>query len=68
MSRISKDKLLHFFYGAIATFILSHIIGLYTIPIVALLAIGKEVYDKYNNGSVEWQDALFTCLPLLFLI
>jgi len=54
------DKCLHFIVGvliyAVAHFI-SPIIGLVA---VAIAAVGKEVYDRYNKGTVDLWDAVAT--------
>lgn len=69
LSSIKKDKLLHFFYSFFIVLGLKFILNSLSIIIIVFsLSILKELYDKYNNGSVEVLDIVFTLLPLLMLI
>lgn len=65
LSNIPKDKLLHFFYGFLIMILLSLFLPK-TIVVISLLliAVAKEIRDKFKNGSVELLDVLFTILPL----
>lgn len=63
LANIPHDKLLHFYYGSLVASVLTVTVGiLLSILIVLMMAIGKEVYDKYNNGTVDVWDAVWTGL------
>ena len=67
LGNIQKDKLLHFFYGTILSFILIfyfEIVGM----IIALIipAIKELYYDKYlGKGCCEWADYFYTIAPTI---
>tara|TARA_R100000315_G_scaffold53494_1_gene27246 strand:+ start:96 stop:347 length:252 start_codon:yes stop_codon:yes gene_type:complete len=69
LGNIQKDKLLHFFYGTILSFILIfyfEIVGM----IIALIipAIKELYYDKYlGRGCCEWADYFYTIAPTIML-
>jgi len=69
LGNIQKDKLLHFFYGTILSFILIfyfEIVGM----IIALIipAIKELYYDKYlGKGNCELADYLYTVAPTIML-
>ena len=69
LGNIQKDKLLHFFYGTILSFILIfyfEIVGM----IIALIipAIKELYYDKYlGKGNCEWADYFYTVAPTIML-
>jgi len=68
---IPQDKLLHFFYGTIISFIGVLIFGIKGLWITVLIAAVKElIYDKLmNKGNCDILDFIFTCIPcVLFLI
>lgn len=56
--RIGLDGLLHIVLSAIMVGTLKHIIGaLLAVAVVALIGIGKEIYDKRTGkGCAEWKD------------
>ena len=70
LGNIQKDKLLHFFYGTILSFILIfyfEIVGM----IIALIipAIKELYYDKYlGKGNCEWADYFYTVAPTIMLV
>ena len=70
LGNIQKDKLLHFFYGTILSFILIfyfEIVGM----IIALIipAIKELYYDKYlGRGCCEWADYFYTIAPTIMLV
>ena len=70
LGNIQKDKLLHFFYGSILSFILIfyfEIVGM----IIALIipAIKELYYDKYlGKGCCEWADYFYTIAPTIMLV
>ena len=64
--KLQHDKVLHFCVGLI----LCLIAGVLTTPAVGLLlgvvaGIIKEIYDKYNNGTVDVLDSLATTVGAL---
>ena len=64
--KLQHDKVLHFCTGLI----LCLIVGVLTTPAMGLLlgviaGIIKEIYDKYNNGTVDVLDSLATTLGAL---
>lgn len=56
--RIGFDGLLHIVLSAIMVGSLKHIIGaLGAVAVVALIGIGKEIYDRRTGkGCAEWKD------------
>jgi len=71
MSNIPKDKLLHFFYGTILSFIFIMVFGIKGLWLVVFIAASKElIYDWYmKKGTPEFMDFVFTCVPvIIFLI
>ena len=71
LSNIPNDKLLHFFYGSIISFISILFIGIYGLWITVIIAALKEIlYDGLmNKGTVDFYDFVFTCIPcLMYLI
>ena len=70
-TNIEKDKLLHFFYGTILSFIFIIVFGIKGLWIVVFIAAAKElIYDWYmGKGNAEFKDFVFTCAPvIMFLI
>jgi len=70
-SKIPKDKLLHFFYGTILSFVFTIVFGIKGLWFVVLIAAAKElIYDWYmKKGNAEFNDFVFTCMPvIMFLI
>lgn len=70
LSNIDKDKLLHFFWGAIMSFCL--IITFNTIGFVISLiipAIKELYYDKYlGKGNCEIMDYIYSVAPAIMII
>ncbi len=70
LSKIPKDKLLHFFYG---TLIGAPLVA-FTNPLVAffgisIVAIGKELYDDLSGtGTIDVYDAIFTVVPTALML
>ena len=66
-ANIPQDKLLHFFYGSIISFLLGLFLPqLYVIAIVCIIAVSKELYDLYIKGTkIDLLDILFTIIPSL---
>ena len=69
LGNIQKDKLLHFFWGAILSFILILLFGKIGIIIALIIPAGKELYyDKYlGKGCCEWADYFYTIAPTIML-
>ena len=61
LSNIQKDKLLHFFWGAILSFILMIPFGIVGMIIALIIPAIKELYyDKYlGKGCCEWADYFY---------
>ena len=69
LSNIQKDKLLHFFWGAILSFILILFLGKVGIIIALIIPAVKELYyDKYlGKGNCEWADYVYSIAPTIML-
>ena len=70
IGNIQKDKLLHFFWGAILSFILILFFGKIGIIIALIIPAIKELYyDKYlGKGCCEWADYFYTIAPTIMLV
>ena len=70
LSNIQKDKLLHFFWGAILSFILILFLGKIGVIIALIIPGLKELYyDKYlGKGNCEWADYFYTVAPTIMLV
>ena len=70
LSNIQKDKLLHFFWGAILSFILILFLGKIGVIISLIITAVKELYyDKYlGKGNCEWADYFYTVAPTIMLV
>lgn len=62
LEKIDKDKLLHFVAGSLVYASTSWFLGYYALGLVVVVAVGKEVYDNYYNGTVDAWDAVATVL------
>lgn len=60
INKLPKDKLLHFIAGVMIYQSTFWVIGYYSLALVVVIAIGKEVYDHYYNGTVDVLDAVAT--------
>ena len=69
LSNIQKDKLLHFFWGAILSFILMISFGIVGMFISLIIPAIKELYyDKYlGKGNCELADYFYTVAPTILL-
>ena len=67
LSNIQKDILLHFFWGAILSFILMIPFGIVGMIIAFIIPAVKELYyDKYlGKGCCEWADYFYTIAPTI---
>lgn len=70
LGNIQKDKLLHFFWGAILSFIFILFLGKIGIIISLIIPAVKELYyDKYlGKGCCEWADYFYTIAPTIMLV
>ena len=70
IGNIQKDKLLHFFWGAILSFILILFFGKIGVIIALIIPAIKELYyDKYlGKGCCEWADYFYTIAPTIMLV
>ena len=70
LSNIQKDKLLHFFWGAILSFVLILFLGKLGVIIALIIPAVKELYnDKYlGKGCCEWADYFYTIAPTIMLV
>ncbi len=70
LGNIQKDKLLHFFWGAVLSFILILFFGKIGIIIALIIPAVKELYyDKYlGRGCCEWADYFYTIAPTIMLV
>ena len=61
LPQLPQDKANHFVYGAVLCASCHWAFGPYALLVVAVVAIGKEVYDVYSKtGHGEKADALWT--------
>ena len=69
LENIQKDKLLHFFWGAILSFILMLSFGIVGMFIALIIPAIKELYyDKYlGKGCCEWADYFYSIAPTIML-
>ena len=68
LTEIKHDKLLHFFYGTVISFIGVAIFGLHGLWFTVVIAGWKElVYDK-KYGTPDVWDFIWTTLPALMFI
>ena len=68
LTKIKHDKLLHFFYGTVISFIGVGIFGLQGLWFTAVIGAWKElVYDKQHGIPDIW-DFLWTILPAIMFI
>lgn len=69
MAKIPKDKLLHFFWGAILSappiYFLEAGFGFF---LAVVIVIVKEMYDSRTKGNVELLDVVFGLIPAILLL
>jgi hypothetical protein len=69
ISNIPNDKLLHFFWGTVLSFIFILILGIKGVFLTFLIAFAKEFYDWYTKkGTPEIMDVIFTITPAVMFI
>ncbi len=70
LNKVPNDKLLHFFYGTILSFVGFVLIGDGALVIVAAIAAAKElVWDKaLGKGNCELADFIYTTAPAIIML
>ena len=70
LNKVPNDKLLHFFYGTILSFIGFTLIGDGALVVVAAIAAAKElVWDKaMSKGNCEMADFIYTTVPAIMML
>ena len=70
LNKVPNDKLLHFFYGTILSFLGFVLIGDGALVIVAAIAAAKElVWDKaLGKGNCELADFIYTTAPAIMML
>lgn len=70
MSNIAKDKLLHFFWGAIISFCLIIVLGKIGIIMSLVIPAIKELYyDKYlGKGNCDIYDYIYSIIPTIMIV
>ena len=64
--KLQRDKVLHFFVGLILCLVAGVLINPATGLLLGVIAgVLKEIYDKYNNGTVDVLDSLATTIGAL---
>lgn len=65
--KIPTDKLLHVETSAIIVVLISLLLPIWVAAIITLLiGVGKEIWDKYHNGTPEWKDILADVIGIGF--
>ena len=68
LTKIKHDKLLHFFYGTVTSFIGVGIFGLWGLMLTVIIGAWKElIYDK-QHGTPDIWDFVWTILPAIMFI
>ena len=70
LGEIKHDKLLHFFYGTVISFIGMGTFGLHGLWLTVVAAAWKEIfYDWYlGHGKFDIWDFNWTILPVIFFV
>jgi len=70
LNKIPNDKLLHFFYGTILSFVGFLLLGDIALVIVAAIAAAKElIWDKaIGKGNCEIADFIYTTAPAIMML
>lgn len=65
---IKCDKANHFIYGFVI-FVLSDFVlnGYFSLGVVCVFAIGREIYNKYDYGGFDIWDIIWTITPAIIL-
>ncbi len=70
MSNIAKDKLLHFFWGAVISFCLILTLNVTGIILSLIIPAIKELYyDKYlGKGNCDIYDYIYSIIPTIMIV
>ena len=70
LNKVPNDKLLHFFYGTILSFVGFLLIGDGALVVIAAIAAAKElVWDKaLGKGNCELADFIYTAAPAKMML
>ena len=69
LNKIPNDKLLHFFWGSVLSFIFILALGIKGTVLTFIVAIAKESYDWYlKKGTPELADFIATIIPAIMFI
>jgi len=70
LNKIPNDKLLHFFYGTILSFVGFLLLGDIALVVVAAIAAAKElIWDKaMGKGNCEIADFIYTTAPAIMML
>jgi hypothetical protein len=70
LNKVPNDKLLHFFYGTILSFVGFLFLGDGALVVVAAIAAAKElVWDKaMGKGNCEIKDFIYTIVPAVMML
>ena len=70
LNKVPNDKLLHFFYGTILSFVGFILLGDGALVVVAAMAAAKElVWDKVmKKGNCEMADFIYTVVPAIMML
>ena len=70
LNKIPNDKLLHFFYGTILSFVGFLLLGDIALVVVAAIAAAKElIWDKaIGKGNCEIADFIYTTAPAIMML
>jgi hypothetical protein len=70
LTKIPKDKLLHFFLGSLISFPLILLFGFYGFLISIIIFAGKEIiWDKiFKKGTPEIMDFIYSIIPAIMFI
>lgn len=69
LTKIHKDKLLHFFYATILAFVCVNINIVWgSVFCVFMFAIKETVWDGFlNKGEMSWGDFFYGLFPLILI-
>lgn len=70
LNKVPNDKLLHFFYGTILSFVGFLLLGDGALVVVSAIAAAKElVWDKaLGKGNCEMADFIYTVVPAIMML
>ena len=68
LAALPKDKMLHFFYGSLFSFVAIHFLeGRLAVLATFVLAVLKELYDMKKTGF-SFVDIAFTTVPAILYL